>query len=256
MELTNTLRLEYLRLFKSMEIRPQRYGEVDWCVRKALAGKSNYQQVELLTYVPWFIVAAIHCLEASFNFGRHLHNGDLLSGRTTHVPKGRPQNGNPPFTWSVSAIDALEYDGLAAWTDWSLSGCLFTMERFNGFGYRKSHPDVLSPYLWSFSNQYSAGGYTSDHSWSSNYVSDQCGAAVLLRRLSELGEVQIPDDLLPAPLSTQISWGNTVPSLGVFNLQRYLNSFPQFHLRVDGIAGPRTKAAFVEYLRQENLSHQ
>ena len=39
---------------------------------------------------------------------------------------------------------------------------LYELERYNGFGYRDRRPQVLSPYLWSFSNHYSRGKYVAD----------------------------------------------------------------------------------------------
>ncbi len=96
-------------------------------------------------------------MEASQNFTRHLHNGDPLTARTRQVPAGRPRTGNPPFTWEASATDALTLDGFNSWTDWTVAGALFKLERFNGSGYRLYHPQVKSPYLWSFSNHYTEG---------------------------------------------------------------------------------------------------
>jgi lysozyme family protein len=57
--------------------------------------------------VPWELIAALHEREAGGSFKGHLHNGDPLTGRTYHVPAGRPAKGSPPFTWEASAIDAL-----------------------------------------------------------------------------------------------------------------------------------------------------
>ena len=47
-------------------------------------------------------------------FDQHLHNGDPLSGRTTHVPPGRPRPASPPFTWEQSAHDAIIRSGSIA----------------------------------------------------------------------------------------------------------------------------------------------
>jgi lysozyme family protein len=51
--------------------------------------------------------------------------------------------------------------GLDHWQDWSLAGLLYRLEAYNGFGYRKHHPEVLTPYLWSFSST-TAGKYVQD----------------------------------------------------------------------------------------------
>ena len=86
-------------------------------------------------------------MESSLNFKRHLHNGDPLTARTVHVPSGRPRQGDPPFTWEQSAADALTLRNLGPRTDWSLSGTLYALEGYNGWGYRRYHPEVFSPYL-------------------------------------------------------------------------------------------------------------
>jgi lysozyme family protein len=123
-------------------------------------------------------------MEASLNFQTHLHNGDSLTERTLHEPKNRPERGSPPFTWEESAKDALTLEHLDQWHDWSLAGILYRLERYNGFGYRRRHPPVSTPYLWSFSNFYTSGKYVRDGVFSETAVSDQCGAAVLLFQLN------------------------------------------------------------------------
>ena len=182
--LTNAQRGNYELLYESCLVRPNRRAAVDQLVARITASRPRYQQVGKALGIPWYVVGIIHSLEASGNFTRHLHNGDPLTARTTHVPAGRPKTGKPPFTWEQSAIDALRYQGLAEWKDWSVPGTLFELEGYNGFGYRDHHPDVPSPYLWSFSNHYTRGKYVADGRFSPTAVSQQCGAAVLLKRLS------------------------------------------------------------------------
>jgi lysozyme family protein len=46
--------------------------------------------------------------------------------------------------------------------DWSTPAVLHRLEGFNGYGYRKFHPNVPSPYLWSGSNHYTRGKYIAD----------------------------------------------------------------------------------------------
>jgi lysozyme family protein len=127
--------------------------------------------------VPWYFT--IH--NRSDMNHQALHNGDPLSARTVQVPAGRPPKGQPPFTWEESAADALALKRLDAQTDWTLAGTLYQLECYNGWGYRRHHPHVLSPYLWSFSGHYTCGKYVADGRWSEAATSRQCGAAVLLR---------------------------------------------------------------------------
>jgi len=189
--LTPKLAKEYEDLFASCEINTEREKEVERIREKIVASKARYESVESATKVPWYVVSVIHSLEASLKFNRHLHNGDPLTDKTVHVPRGRP-HGTPPFTWEVSAIDALKFDRLADVTNWTLSTMLFKLEGFNGFGYRTRHPEVLTPYLWGFSNHYKKGKFVKDGKFDPDFVSKQCGAAVILKLMSAENEVKFP----------------------------------------------------------------
>jgi lysozyme family protein len=188
MQFTAAVRNDYRRLFHSAKVRTERQAVVHEIVHSLVANKDRYKKAGDPVGVPWWIVAVIHELEASRNFHRHLHNGDPLTHKTVHVPKGRPP-GNPPFKWEKSAADALTFDGLAHATDWSISHALFRLEKFNGFGYRKKEININSPYLWSFSQHYRKGKFASDGVFDPELVSQQCGAAVLLRVMVDQGEV-------------------------------------------------------------------
>ena len=193
------LKDEYATLWQTMKIRPERTAEIQFIFGKltAPANKARYQAVQASTNVPWYVVAIIHNLEAGRRFDQHLHNGDPLTARTTHVPKNRPPNGDPPFTWEASAKDALEFDGLTNVSSWSLERIAFELEKYNGFGYRNNHPHVKSPYLWSYCNIYTSGKYTADGSWSDTAVSDQCGAMVMLRYMIDQGAITVPSEGTP-----------------------------------------------------------
>ena len=89
-------------------------------------------------------------------------------------------------------MDSAEFDHFADVKKWPLSVILFKLEGFNGFGYRTKHPEVLTPYLWSFSNHYTKGKFVADGVWDGNAVSKQCGAAVMLKALVEAGHIAPP----------------------------------------------------------------
>lgn len=161
--------------------------QVDATVDRIDANATRYHAVADPVAIPWYVVGFIHYLEASLSFRRHLHNGDPLTARTVHVPKGRPRSGKPPFTWEASARDAIRYEGLDKVTDWSLTGTLYQIEKYNGFGYRLH--GIHSPYLWSFSNHYTRGKYAADGKFDPDLVSTQIGAAVLLRVMVNRGLV-------------------------------------------------------------------
>jgi lysozyme family protein len=193
--MTNAQRRRYELLYESCLCRPKRKASVNALARRIRANRKRYEKVGKAVGVPWYVVGIIHSLEAGGNFTRHLHNGDPLAARTVHVPAGRPKTGRPPFTWEQSAIDALRGRGLGAWRDWSVPGTLYQLESYNGFGYRDHHPTVPSPYLWSFSTHYTRGKYVADGRFSATAVSQQVGAALLLRQLvgsPQNGRVAIP----------------------------------------------------------------
>jgi lysozyme family protein len=189
--LTPKLRKEYLKLFDTCEIRPSKLPGVKKIRHTILDNRHRYEAVEMVTKVPWYVIAVVHSLEGSLKFSTHLHNGDPLTAKTVHVPKGRPP-GTPPFRWEDSAVDALKFDHLTDVTKWPLPVILFKLEGFNGFGYRTRHPEVLTPYLWSFSNHYTKGKFTEDRKFDPNAVSKQCGAAVILKLMSTEKIIDIP----------------------------------------------------------------
>lgn len=189
--LTPKLRKEYQDLFATCVIKPSKLPEVKKIRKKIVDNRHRYEDVERVTKVPWYVIAVVHSLEGSLKFSTHLHNGDPLTAKTVHVPKGRPP-GTPPFRWEDSAVDALKFDHLTDVPKWSLPVILFKLEGFNGFGYRTKHPEVLTPYLWSFSNHYKKGKFTADSKFDPNAVSKQCGAAVLLKLMSAENIIEIP----------------------------------------------------------------
>jgi lysozyme family protein len=252
--LTSTLREEYGRLFDSCHILPQNQAEVDRAATRIAGNRDRYSDLGTRLQVPWYVIGVIHCRESSLNFNCHLHNGDPLTARTVQVPAGRPRTGSPPFTWEVSAEDALRIEKLDKWTDWTIPGTLYSLEGYNGFGYRVHHPEVKSPDVWSFSCVYTAGMYVADGTWSPTAKSKQCGAAVLLRRLAEIGAIHFdaagvprtglePADPTAGELEPLVRYSETDVSEAARKLQQALNKFPGVFLRVDGVPGQRTSDA-------------
>ena len=242
MQLTNALKADYQQRFNTCTIRPARMADVDALVAQIAANQKRYAAAGAPVGTPWYVVGVIHALESSLNFNRHLHNGDPLTARTVQVPAGRPKTGQPPFTWEASASDALSFQGFDKWKDWSISGTLFKLEGYNGFGYRDHHPDVPSPYLWSFSNHYTRGKYVADGKFSPTAVSAQCGVAVLLRRMAEKNLIVFGD--VPKAKGPILRWAPKVISEEGKQLQHFLNGFPGIVLREDGQLGDGTSDAF------------
>lgn len=172
---------EYQRLYVAMDLMPEKVEKVREITAQIRKSKKHYQAVEKLTGVPWPVVAAIHWAERRGDFGGHFHNGDSLTACTVHIPKGRPKEGTPPFTWEQSAADAIRLRGLDKVSTWTIEEALYQIENYNGMGYRMHHPDVLSPYLWAGTNNYKKGGYRSDGQWSDDVLTDSIGAAAILK---------------------------------------------------------------------------
>lgn len=183
---------EYTGLFNSCKIHESRLGAVNQFVDIILKpdNRKKYEAVYEETCVPWFFTACIHGLEASFNFKAHLHNGDSLKNRTWQEPPGLPKEWNPPNDWPSSAKDAIKHDKLDLHTTWTLPEMLYRWERYNGVSSRLKY-HINTPYLWSFSQHYTRGKFVHDGVWDGNAVSKQPGAAVLLRRLVDRGEVKV-----------------------------------------------------------------
>lgn len=183
------LRPEYISLWSGAQIRPERAAAALELARRLASSRARYERAGSPHRVPWQVVAAIHSLEgggSSGDFSRHLHNGDPLSARTVNVPAGRPPAGSPPFTWEDSASDALRrFD---SWTDWSLAGTLYQLERYNGMGYRiRVSPPTPTPYLWSWTTAYSRGKFVRDGVYNPDAVSAQCGAAAIFKAMESAG---------------------------------------------------------------------
>lgn len=130
-------------------------------------------------------------------------------------------------------------EGLPDWDDWSIPGMLYTLEGYNGWGYRRYHPEVKSPYLWSGSNHYASGKYVADGTWSRSAVSAQCGTATLLRRIAETEGLGV--DMAKKAASLRYAPKKVTP--GGIELQRFLNGFPDIFLKEDGKLGQKTSDA-------------
>lgn len=254
MPLTEARRHESQTLFDTCNIPDAKLGMIDDIIGRMQDHQPTYMEIQNQLGIPWYVVGVIHQMESDMNFTTHLHNGDPLTDRTKKVPSGRPKTGNPPFTWEESALDSMQYEKLHEWSDWSVSGILYKLEAYNGWGYRSKDPKVNSPYLWSFSNHYTSGKFTSDGNFSYDAVSQQCGAAVIMKRMAETGIIDLPVSPVPAPSSAPnpvpdipdvdlpIVYSNSVVPYAK-ELQNFLNTFPEIDLNPDGKPGKNTSAA-------------
>ncbi|MEM9637408.1 MAG: peptidoglycan-binding protein [Pseudomonadota bacterium] len=192
----------------------------------------RYRSVEETTGVPWWVVGIIHMLEASASFKLHLHNGDPLGAPTVRKPVGRPENWRPGMTWAESAADALVGAGrnLDEVPDWSVGAALEVLERYNGLGYRNR--GRMSPYLWSGSGYYEKGKYVADGAFDPDAVSEQVGAACLLKRMIERNLVTMSEQqkhISPTPSGVLGSGGLAALDVSPFPHATAEIEFPGTH---------------------------
>lgn len=190
---TPALSAEYAAKWERMQTLPQYKKNVNAAAFKILGYKARYQEVSKATGVPWWFIGLTHMRESNCNFHGHLHNGDPLNKRTRQVPAGRPEVGNPPFTWEESAMDALGYMGLTKVKEWPFGRLAYELERYNGFGYRNM--GVASDYLWAWSDQDAPGKYVADGKYDSNAQSGQPGALPVFAAL-----IALDPSILKAPV--------------------------------------------------------
>ncbi len=185
------MQVDYLTLFNTCVLTqfPKKLRELDQICKVILQREDIYRAIEQTTLhsygvsVPFPLVAVIHFRESDLNMNQHLHNGDPLTHRTTHVPANRPQKGSPPFSWIESATDAF----LGIWypPKWDIPGCLEFLERYNGFGYRKY--GVKTPYLWDYTDQYTRGLFRADGKFDPIDQEYRPGCVALLKTLEKMG---------------------------------------------------------------------
>lgn len=178
------IREEYAALWGNMALQPSWVRAFQRDAQRILRNRERYEKVSAATNVPWFVIGLIHSMESGLDFDTHLHNGDPLTDRTVHVPRGRPLTGKPPFTWEESAIDALQHDDLTGVSNWCVEQIAYMLEAYNGWGYR--YKRIPTPYLWSGSNNYVRGKYVRDGQFDPNAVSEQTGAMPILSVMRDL----------------------------------------------------------------------
>jgi lysozyme family protein len=171
--------------YRTAIIPKHRVHEVQVIVARIEKHRARYEAVSQSTGVPAHVIASLHNMEAGGSFLLHLHEGSSLKWRTKYVPKGRPLDGTPPFSWEYSAKDALFYDKmhLKNWKD--LGSSLNACEEYNGSGYRRYHPETPTPYLYAATSVERPGRYISDGKWSPTARSKQVGVVAIWKALGK-----------------------------------------------------------------------
>lgn len=176
-------------MFPKAVIAQRWQSEATRTAKTIVSNKARYDAVAAKAGVPWFFIGVIHSLECGLSFSKHLHCGDPLTARTVRVPAGRPATGSPPFTWEVSAVDAISIDSVkwkAFATDWSIGATLWRLVTYNGVFYETKGYE--NPYLWSGTQYWSKGKCTRDNYYDANFTANQqIGVATILKKMVELG---------------------------------------------------------------------
>jgi lysozyme family protein len=151
------------------------------------ANHGRYETVANETGVPAPLVAALHWRESTGNFGTYLHQGDPLGAPARHVPRDIPVFGKDE--WEKAAAHAIKQkkacaDALGLDKDSRDRGKMAAYaERYNGIGYDMHN--TSSPYVYSGTDAYSAGKYTSDGHYDPSYVDQQTGVIPLIDSISQ-----------------------------------------------------------------------
>jgi lysozyme family protein len=180
------LAADYNARWRAMVVRPERLAAADEVARRMASREARYRAITDPLGVPWYWLAAVHELEHSGRFTTSMVVTDPIDVRPGQpIPDATITDAQ----WDDTARALLRARALPLWRGWDVPGLMYQWERYNGMGYRPLN--VPSPYLWSFSNQYTAGKFIRAGVFSPTTVSAQPGTAVLLRRLIDLGAVTL-----------------------------------------------------------------
>lgn len=185
---------------------PHRSIELDKILSQHwLPNRALFTQIERMVPngVPAAVVLGLLEREQSGSLRLNPAQGDPLTHRSIHVPRGRIPGKNPPYTFMEAAADAYyspELDHLQS-RNWRDSGALLdAVENFNGGGYRRL--GLASPYVWSGVvgdpryRFYVMGKFVADGKFSRTFKDPQPGVAAILMRMRERGMEGLPAALL------------------------------------------------------------
>lgn len=177
-------------LWKDAKTNPKDSVLLDKLVGRYLRTKKVYDEIQAMrpNGVPSRIAFCLLYRECDNDMSCSPAQGDPLTHKSRHVPKGRIPGVSPAYTFLQAAEDAYyskDLDYLQA-KDWSTIGStLWVCEGFNGTGYWKR--GLVSPYIWSGTSNYLRGKYTGDNRYNPKAVDQQMGVAALLLRMQLRG---------------------------------------------------------------------
>ncbi|WP_166246389.1 CHAP domain-containing protein, partial [Paenibacillus turpanensis] len=179
-------------------------GQLKKFAEKYKENKETYEKIAEKTNIPPQLIAALHYRESSGNFKTYLHNGEPLGQTTTKVPAGIYFD-----NFIDAAVDAIQRQikskgntfGLTADSN-DIVAMLTFAEQYNGWGYYNK--DVVSPYVYSGTNVYTSGKYTSDGVYNPSVKDKQPGVYIMLKSL----EATVSGSGSESPSSTDSDNGN------------------------------------------------
>lgn len=239
-------REKYNNLFNTCVIKPEKQGDVNWCVGKIIPLKDKYEKIAAAIGCPWWLIGLIHGMESSFKIA-WLANGDSLNGATVNVPPGLIVPGKtPPYDFVDAAIVSLKHEGWDKrdWSVFNLGSILIELEKYNGSGY--ANRGLNSPYLWSFTNHGQKGRYVKDGVFDPNSWSNQVGCCAMLKELVSRKIVSFSSET--PKKETVLHIGDEGEEVKSLQILLTANGFPCGS--IDGDFGPKTKAAVSAFQKE------
>lgn len=190
---------EYVALFCSATLRPDRRNEVLSIARKIATNRPRYDAVSRTVGLPWFVIGILHAMHGDGDF-----NQSVLKAEKTRESD-----------WEARAVLELKDAGLTCGR--SVPEIARALESFNGLGYRDR--GVPSAYLWAWTSVHEAGMFAAGGGYLPTAVPARPGAMAILKGLIEVDPLSLD---LP-PLGRPKTWvkatnakpGRSVPWKGL-----------------------------------------
>jgi lysozyme family protein len=171
------LESEYAADLSSMQLI--RTHEAALVAKRLLLHRDRFLALQARCSVPALWVMPVFERENP-SFDSYLGNGDTLSHRTTHVPRGR----GPFDSWESGAADALALDHITKVSEWTWPMACYEWELWNGFGPRNHGRP--SGYVWAGTSIYQGGKYVADGVWSRGTIDHQLGCVAIAKAIADL----------------------------------------------------------------------
>ena len=254
----NVLKPHYEQLFASCQLRKSWLDRIGIVAQTIVSRRSQYDQVERQTAVPWWFVGILHYRELNFR-DAHLHNGDPLNARTVNAPVGHPQalpaNGHY-YTFVESAIDALRLKSLDKIPDRSLGAWLWSFDYWHDFDYAKR--GINSERLWNGTNHFGSGNNLGkclpNGLFDLNATSDQAGAGAIVWYLYHKGMLNatpasnLTTPTQPTPASTAV--GQSSEPIQLVNAFRYYQKLPHQDAALAWLQSQQSAAILSEFAQR------